>query len=180
MNRRNLALWLPLGLILVLCVAFVTSLEFEDRANLPSALLDKPLPAFELALLNGDIATNANTPQDQVYLLNVWATWCAPCRVEHPLLIEIAASGVPVIGLNYKDEDEKAIKWLRDQGDPFLLNLVDQSGDFGLDLGLSGVPVTFVIDAAGTVRYKHIGVLEESSWNEVLKPIIERLNSANV
>ena len=106
-------------------------------------------------------------------LINVWATWCFSCRVEHPYLLQLAEQGVTIYGLNYKDEPLKASQWLVDLGNPYAETVVDQSGDFGLDLGVYGAPETYVIDAKGIIRHRHVGVVDEQVWLEQLQPFFE-------
>jgi cytochrome c biogenesis protein CcmG/thiol:disulfide interchange protein DsbE len=112
----------------------------------------------------------------QPALLNVWATWCFSCRVEHPYLLELAAQGVVIYGLNYKDEPEKAAQWLVDLGNPYTETIVDQRGDFGLDLGVYGAPETYVIDADGIIRHRHVGVVNAQVWTEQLQPFLRPIN----
>jgi cytochrome c biogenesis protein CcmG/thiol:disulfide interchange protein DsbE len=106
-------------------------------------------------------------------LINVWATWCFSCRVEHPYLLELAEQGVTIYGLNYKDEPAKASQWLVDLGNPYSETVVDQNGEFGLDLGVYGAPETYVIDAKGVIRHRHVGVVDEQVWLEQLQPFFE-------
>ena len=101
-------------------------------------------------------------------LVNIWATWCYSCRVEHPYLLELAASGVRIVGLNYKDESVKAVTWLEDLGDPYALTLADTEGMLGLDMGVYGAPETYVVDAQGVVWYRHVGVVDEQVWQSLL------------
>ena len=108
-------------------------------------------------------------------LFNVGATWCASCRVEHPFLTRLAADGLPIYGINYKDEDEPALRWLAELGDPYRLSIVDAEGSLGLDLGVYGAPETYVVDARGVIRYRHVGVVNERVWREILGPIVDEL-----
>ncbi|MCY3858687.1 MAG: DsbE family thiol:disulfide interchange protein [Gammaproteobacteria bacterium] len=171
----RMALWLPLIAFIGLCVVFFASLKFSPRTELPSPLIDRPIPTFSLPeLRTAAVRTSADLPEE-AFLLNVWATWCFPCREEHPVLMDIAADGIPIVGLNYKDDDSKAIEWLNSIGDPYRLNLVDREGDFGIDLGVYGVPATYLIDSARTIRYKHIGPISRVQWREELAPILRSL-----
>lgn len=182
MDRRNrnfwplrAALWLPLVALAGLCLVFFQSLEFSPRNVLPSALIDKPMPAFSLPdLFSDSLVTSAELPAE-AFLVNVWATWCFPCREEHPILMDIAATGVPIVGLNYQDEDQKARNWLQSIGDPYLLNLVDRDGDYGVELGVYGVPATYFVDGTGLIRYKHIGPISASQWQNELSEIFASL-----
>jgi cytochrome c biogenesis protein CcmG/thiol:disulfide interchange protein DsbE len=111
-----------------------------------------------------------------VWLLNVWASWCAPCREEHPLLVALARdTQLPIVGLNYKDDPRSAQEWLRKLGDPYLATAVDSDGRVGIDYGVYGVPETFVVDRAGVVRHKHIGPLTQDAWTRELLPLVQRL-----
>jgi cytochrome c biogenesis protein CcmG/thiol:disulfide interchange protein DsbE len=108
-------------------------------------------------------------------LLNVWATWCPTCYAEHQYLNELAAQGVKIIGLNYKDERSKAVQWLNELGNPYLISLFDGDGMLGLDLGVYGAPETFLIDANGIVQYRHVGDVNSANWQASLQPMYEKL-----
>src|SRR6478752_9842686 len=155
---KALRFLLPLGFFVVL-VGFLYVGLFRDPHEVPSPLVDRPAPAFRLAQLN-DPAKQLG-PADlkgQVWLLNVWASWCVSCRVEHPLLLQLAkAKLVPVIGLDYKDKPEEGKAWLASEGDPYTTSIMDVDGRVGIDWGVYGVPETFVIDKQGVIRHKHIG-----------------------
>jgi cytochrome c biogenesis protein CcmG/thiol:disulfide interchange protein DsbE len=122
------------------------------------------------------------TPEDmrgKVWLLNVWASWCAACRQEHPLLVEFARRNiVPIVGLSYKDQREAGLAWLKELGDPYLLSAFDLDGRVGIDYGVYGVPETFLIDKAGIIRYKHIGPLTPEALEKNLLPKIKELSGA--
>ena len=174
----RLKLFIPLLVFLVLAVFLLRGLSI-DPTELPSALKDRPFPAFELT----DLAEPARriTLADirgDVALVNVWATWCISCKVEHAQLLAIAGEGVPVIGINYKDERAAAQRWLRQLGDPYRFNIFDQEGSLGLDLGVYGAPETYVIDHEGIIRHKHVGVVSEELWREELHPLVARLKRA--
>ena len=172
MRRLLLKRFLPLVAFLVLVLLLVRGLSL-DPTELPSARLGDRIPAFDLPLLNTAERRSADDWTGQPALLNVWATWCFSCRVEHPYLLELAAQGVVIYGLNYKDEPEKAAQWLVDLGNPYTETIVDQSGDFGLDLGVYGAPETYVIDADGIIRHRHVGVVNAQVWTEQLQPFFE-------
>ena len=117
--------------------------------------------------------------QGQVWLLNVWASWCVSCRIEHPLLVELAkANVVPVIGLNYKDKTDEGKRWLAQNGDPYKLSIVDGDGRVGIDWGVYGVPETFVIDKLGIVRYKQIGPITVEALQQKILPLVRELQKA--
>jgi len=106
--------------------------------------------------------------------LSVWATWCAACRVEHPHLNRLAEQGVPIVGLNYKDERDKAVEWLAERGDPYTQVIYDPEGSLGFDLGVYGAPETYLIDAKGIVRHRHVGVVDQDVWESDFEPLYER------
>ncbi len=172
------------ALPLIVCVIIGTFL-YKGLANDPSyiasPLIGKPAPSFSLPVLGVD--GNDFTPEQmkgKVWMLNIWATWCASCRVEHPLLVDLARQGiVDIVGLNYKDKDDLATQWLNDLGDPYVLTAVDQSGRIGIDWGFYGAPETFVIDKAGIVRYKHVGPIAPADLQNTLLPLVAELKAAS-
>jgi len=167
----------PLGIFTILVVFLGIGLSLDPR-HVPSPLIGKPIPKFNLQSVS--VPAQDITTADlhgQVFLLNVWASWCAACVAEHPLLVELAGSGtVDIVGLNYKDTREDAMAWLRKNGDPYRLSLRDPVGDLGLDLGVYGVPETFLIDAEGIIRYKHIGPLTPRELTSILLPLLAGLD----
>jgi len=167
---------LPLAVFVVL-LAFLFVGLFRDPREVPSPLVDKPAPAFSLAKLHrpGERLSNVDM-RGQVWLLNVWASWCVSCRVEHPLLVALAkADVVPVIGLAYKDKPEDGLAWLASNGDPYRMSIVDRDGRVGIDFGVYGVPETFVIDKAGIIRYKQIGPLTADALDKTILPLVREL-----
>ncbi len=175
----RLKLFLPLILFALLALFLFRGLELDPR-ELPSALIDRPLPEFSLPALGGERQLVRNDVIGRPALFNVWATWCISCRVEHPYLQQLADSGVPIYGINYKDEDGAARRWLQELGDPYLLNIADREGSLGLDLGVYGAPETYLVDAGGIIRYRHVGVVDERVWREVLQPLYRELESGAV
>lgn len=173
----RLLLFVPLILFIILGGFLWKGLSIDPR-ELPSALLDKPFPEFSLPALQQP--ERILTKQDfigQPVLVNVWATWCPSCRQEHQQLLAIAQSGaIPVIGLNYKDERDLAIEWLQQLGNPYQFNIYDELGMLGLDLGVYGAPETYLLDAQGVIRHRHVGVLTAEAWQE-LKAIIKGWDS---
>lgn len=151
----------------------------HDPSELQLARKDKPIPEFSLPdLFKPEKDITAADLQGQPSLVNVWATWCPSCRVEHPYLLKIAREyGVKIVGLNYKDEREAAIKWLAELDNPYQFTIFDQEGRLGLDLGVYGAPETYVIDGNGIIRYRHVGVVDEKVWQTVLSPLIESFDS---
>lgn len=176
---RRLKLFLPLGLFAVLSVLLFRGLSLDPQA-LPSALIDRPLPAFNLPALDDGRALDPSVLGGEPLLLNVWATWCVSCRVEHPYLQELADAGVPIYGLNYKDDPALARQWLDQLGDPYRLTIVDEQGRLGLDLGVYGAPETYLVDAGGVVRYRHVGVIDERIWQDRLLPIYREIGGADL
>lgn len=153
---------LPLVLFLLLGVLLAVGLTIADRkTELPSPLIGKAIPAFTLPVLGqpGQLVTHEEI-LGEPFLLNVWASWCVTCRVEHPVIEELAQSGkLKVIGLNYRDAPEDALGWLQDFGNPFALILADESGRTAIDFGVYAAPETFLVDAQGQIVFKHIGAL---------------------
>lgn len=168
-------LFLPVLLFAVLAVFLLRGLALDPK-ELPSALIDNPLPEFSLPVLGSDQVLDRDAVVGEVALFNVWATWCISCRVEHPYLMRLAAQGVAIYGINYKDEDVAAQRWLKDLGDPYIANIADHEGSLGLDLGVYGAPETYLIDAAGVIRYRHVGVVDERVWSGTLQPLYDHLN----
>lgn len=147
---------------------------------LPSALIGKPAPAFDLPTIASDRARITEAAlQGEVTLVNVWASWCVACRAEHPLLTEISRrTGVPVIGLNYKDTKDAALRWLGRYGNPFAVVAFDPSGAVGIDWGVAAVPETFVVDENGVIRYKVVGAITREEMKDNLLPKLEQLTEA--
>ncbi len=172
---KRLFLFIPVVLAITLGVVMYAGIG-KDPTYLESALIGKPVPVFELAALeNPDVMLRNDIFSGQVSLLNVWGTWCPACRDEHSDLVWLAEEkGVSIIGLNYKDNREQALQWLQTLGDPYSVNLFDPSGGLGFDLGVYGAPETYVVDAEGIVRYRHVGVINEKVWRETLEPLIRK------
>ncbi len=163
-------------LVLVFLVQLKSNSEGDDPTKLESVLINKPVPEFRLEDLNeAGKLYDQSIFQGQPMLLNVWATWCPTCYAEHTYLNELALNGVKIIGLNYKDDRVKAIEWLNQLGNPYLVSLYDGDGMLGLDLGVYGAPETFFIDAKGVIRYRHVGDVNERNWQEKLGPIYEKM-----
>lgn len=171
---KRLKLFLPLAIFVGLALLFWRGLSL-DPTHMPSALIDKPVPAFNLPRLDSGDPISAQVLKGKPYLLNVWATWCVACRVEHSFLLQLAQQGVRIIGLNYKDESPEAKRWLQRLGDPYELNIVDAGGRLGLDLGVFGAPETYVVDAKGVIRFKHVGIVDQNVWQEKIAPIYRSL-----
>jgi len=174
---RHLKFVLPALLFTVLVVFLLRGLS-RDPSVIPSPLIGKPAPAFSLPMLQQPAqAWSPETMNGQVWLLNVWASWCVPCLVEHPVLLQLAQGKVlPIIGLNYKDEPAAAKGWLTKHGDPFTRVVADRSGAVSFDYGVYGVPETFLIDRNGTIRYKHVGPLTPEIVTRQLLPLIREVS----
>jgi cytochrome c biogenesis protein CcmG/thiol:disulfide interchange protein DsbE len=166
----RIRLFVPLIIFLVLAALLYLGLGRDPR-ELPSALVDRPVPVFALPALDDDRPLDQTLFRGSPRLLNVWATWCGACRDEHPFLVELARAGVPIVGLDYKDDPAAARRWLADMGNPYQEVIVDREGRLGLDLGVYGAPETYVIDAAGVIRYRHVGVLNAQVWRERIEPV---------
>ena len=167
---------LPLAGFLVLTIFFAVGLT-KDPRKIPSPLIDKAAPAFDLPKLHAAAERfSPHTMKGQVWMLNVWASWCAACLTEHPVLLELQRAGsTPIVGLNYKDEAQAAVAWLVRHGDPYALSVMDVDGRVGMDYGVYGVPETFVIDKDGTIRYKHIGPLTREAVAREIVPLVRTL-----
>ena len=172
---------LPLAVFAVRS-AFLAAALSHDPRRLPSALIGQPAPAFDLPQLQPDGPRLSNADlKGQVWLLNVWASWCVSCRDEHALLVEFARRGVaPLYGLNYKDEPDAAREWISRSGNPYVASIVDGNGQVGIDYGVYGVPETFVIDKHGVVRYRHAGPLTAAALDTRIVPLVRRLQSEQV
>lgn len=168
---------LPLAAFLILAVFLGVGLKLNPR-EVPSPLVGKPAPHFELPQLHrADLRFSETDMRGKVWMLNVWASWCASCRDEHPVLVELAKSGVaPIVGLNYKDKRDEGIAWLARFGDPYLLSAYDEQGRVGIDYGVYGVPETYVIDKRGVIRYKRIGIVTPQIVKDKILPLLSELN----
>lgn len=167
---------LPLALFLVLVVFLGKGLQLNPR-EVPSPLVGKPAPAFMLSRLdNPAVQMTHEQLKGQVWVLNVWASWCVPCRQEHPLLVDLAKRNIaPIYGLNYKDKADAANRFLVQLGNPYFATLVDADGKVGIDYGVYGVPETFIIDRQGIIRHKHIGPLTPQALEEQVVPMLKKL-----
>lgn len=175
-------LFVPLLLVFAVGVFFYSTMgrisegDYNPQA-LPSALLNKPIPHFSLPSLADDERLLA--PKDmlgEIALINVWATWCPSCHIEHPYLNYLAKKmDVVIYGINYKDDAKKAVRWLKNKGDPYRFNVFDEQGRLGLDLGVTGAPETYVIDHRGFIRMRHQGPVSGVIWSQKIAPLIERL-----
>lgn len=169
---------LPVVGFAVLLGVFFAGLGRDPRA-LPSAFVGKPLPAFQAPpVREGDAGlSNRDFQRGEPVLLNVFASWCGPCRVEHPVLMRLRAQGVAIHGLDWKEDAAAGAKWLVDNGDPYIRVGSDPTGRTGIEFGVAGVPETFVIDRHGKVRYRHVGAVTSDVWETKLRPLMEELRS---
>jgi cytochrome c biogenesis protein CcmG, thiol:disulfide interchange protein DsbE len=167
---------LPVAAFFAVIAAFVLGLR-HDPSHITSTLIDKPLPQFVLPAVRSNQGLANADFRGEPMLLNVFASWCVSCRLEHGLLLQLKSQGVTIQGLDWKDEPADAARYLVDNGDPYSKAGNDKSGRTGIDLGVAGVPETFVVDAKGRVRYKIIGPIMADDWENTLKPLLQRLRS---
>lgn len=170
-------LYLPLGLFAVLAGFFFYALEVRKERpsdELVSVLIDQPFPVFELNSLGGEILGVSELVNGEVTLVNIWASWCPSCVYEHPFLAGLSEQGVRIVGLNYKDSQENATRWLNQFGDFYDFHIFDPNGRLGIDLGVYGAPETYLLDAEGIIRYKRVGVVDQRVWNEI-QPLYQQL-----
>jgi len=169
---------IPLVLFMVMAGFLAMGLNLNPR-DIPSPLINKSASGFSLPILATPDKVLSNTDlAGQVWLLNVWASWCASCRSEHPVFNQLAQKKlVTIVGLNYKDEASAAKQWLAQLGNPYNASIMDQEGRTGLDYGVYGVPETFVIDKKGIIRYKHTGPVSVKDVQEILLPLINKLKA---
>ncbi|HET7547803.1 MAG TPA: DsbE family thiol:disulfide interchange protein [Usitatibacter sp.] len=167
---------IPLVVFALLVGFFAIGLTRDPR-EVPSPLIGKPAPQFQLTRLHEPSRTfGPEEMRGKVWLLNVWASWCVSCRVEHPVLVEMSRRNlVPIVGLDYKDQRADGLKWLTTHGDPYVLSAFDDQGKVGIDFGVYGVPETFVIDQQGVIRYKQIGPITPEALQKKILPLVKEL-----
>lgn len=181
MNKKQLKLWFLIPLIVFIGLIIMLYLRLGKPTDIvTNTALERPVPAFELPLLSDTsrIMTNENLP-DKPFLMNIWGSWCPTCIIEHPFLMQLEERGVNLVGVNYKDDIGDALGYLNRGGDPFSMSIQDLSGQFALDLGLTGAPETFVVDGNGIIRQHIIGEINESNWQSRITPCLMVLNEAN-
>ncbi|MDB6062973.1 MAG: thiol:disulfide interchange protein [Verrucomicrobiaceae bacterium] len=180
---QRFKLFIPLIVFAVLAIFFfvvqkqIGSGDYDPQ-NMPSALLDKPAPTFSLPDVQSGKVVSSDLIKNKIVLINVWATWCPSCYFEHPYLLTLAQQGVVILGVDYKDEPDKAQAWLREKGDPYIAVLDDRAGTLGLDLGVTGAPETYLVDSTGVVRLRYQGPLDERVWKETFQPLLTQLQNA--
>ena len=177
---KRLIFILPVVAFMALVGLFGIGLT-KDPKELPSQLIDRPLPEFALPgvenVPGGGPGFSSASIKGEPALLNIFASWCAACPQEHPVLTRIAGEGVPVYGMAWKDKPADSRAWLGRFGDPFTKVAADESGRTAIDLGVTGVPETFIIDARGRVRYKQIGPISNEKWDQEIKPLMAKLRA---
>ena len=181
MSKKQMKIWFLIPLIVFFGLIVILYMRLGKPTDIiPSTALERPVPAFELPLLSDTsrIMTNENLP-DEPFLMNVWGSWCPTCIIEHPFLMELESRGVNIVGVNYKDEIGNAFTYLNQGGDPFSMSVQDLSGQFALDLGLTGAPETFLVDGDGVIRQHIIGEINEANWQGRIAPCMMVLNDAN-
>lgn len=177
-SHWNWVRFAPIGAFVLIAMGLGFSLT-NDPSKMPSTLIDRPAPKFALAPLeSGTGGLGSEDLTGKVTLVNVFASWCSGCRVEHPMLLQIAQNGkIPLYGINWKDKPGDGLKWLKANHNPYLKIGDDQSGRLGIDLGVTGVPETFVVDKTGRIRYRHAGPITEDVWHETFEPLLASLGS---
>ncbi|HLW90342.1 MAG TPA: DsbE family thiol:disulfide interchange protein [Roseiarcus sp.] len=175
-SRRRLLYLAPLAGFGGLAAIFASRLG-GDPSRIPSTLIGKPVPKFDLPPVQGRaLGLSSDDLVGEVSLVNVFASWCVACRAEHPLLMRLAADKTMTIhGLNYKDRPEDAARWLNGFGDPYTRTGADRDGRVAIDWGVYGVPETFVVGSDGRIAYKHIGPIDESALRDAILPLVNRL-----
>jgi cytochrome c biogenesis protein CcmG/thiol:disulfide interchange protein DsbE len=171
----RIALFIPLVVFAILTLFLLKGLD-RDPTELPSALVGEAFPNFVLpSLADEQKFLSERDLGSRVVLVNVWATWCFACRIEHPMLNQLAAEGVAIIGLNYKDQNQQARQWLEQKGNPYVFNIVDSEGILGFDLGVTGAPETYLVDAQGIIRYRRVGVVDQRVWDDEISGLYQQL-----
>ncbi|HBX26795.1 MAG TPA: DsbE family thiol:disulfide interchange protein [Gammaproteobacteria bacterium] len=165
--------WAPLGVFVVLVGFFFKGLTLDPSMQ-PSALIGKPVPSFQLTDLHTGKVLTSQTLPGVPFLLNVWASWCITCQVEHPYLTELSDQ-VPIVGLNYKDSETAAKNWLAKLGDPYTTQIFDPNGRLGLDLGVAGAPETFLVDSSGVIQLRIQGEVNDRVYQRQILPLLETL-----
>ena len=167
---------IPLGIFGLMIVLLGYGLTLDPK-KVPSPLIDKPAPVFSLPVLHQpDLKLSKKDMLGQVWVMNVWASWCVSCRAEHAIITQLAKQNLaPVIGLNYKDQSKDAIAWLKQFGNPYMASIVDLDGRVGIDWGVYGVPGTFIIGKDGLIKYKHIGPVTQESLEAEVIPMLKQL-----
>ena len=181
MKKSQIKIWFLIPLIVFVGFIIMLYLRLGQPTDIvTNTALERPVPTFELPLLSDTsrMMTNDNLPE-QPFLMNIWGSWCPTCIVEHPFLMQLEERGVNLVGVNYKDDIGDALGYLNRGGDPFSMSIQDLSGQFALDLGLTGAPETFVVDGQGIIRQHIVGEINESNWQSRIMPCLMVLNEAD-
>ena len=181
MKKSQMKIWFLIPLIVFAGFVVMLYMRLGQPTDIvTNTALERPVPTFELPLLSDTsrIMTNDNLP-DQPFLMNIWGSWCPTCIIEHPFLMQLEERGVNLVGVNYKDDIGNALGYLNRGGDPFSMSIQDLSGQFALDLGLTGAPETFVVDGEGIIRQHIVGEINESNWQSRITPCLMLLNEAD-
>lgn len=181
MKKSQMKIWFLIPLIVFAGFVVMLYMRLGQPTDIvTNTALERPVPTFELPLLSDTsrIMTNDNLP-DQPFLMNIWGSWCPTCIIEHPFLMQLEERGVNLVGVNYKDDIGNALGYLNRRGDPFSMSIQDLSGQFALDLGLTGAPETFVVDGEGIIRQHIVGEINESNWQSRITPCLMLLNEAD-
>lgn len=166
-RAKKLTLFLPLLVFALMAGVFFSQLG-KDTQYMPSALVGQQMPKFSLVELNSNkVVTNETLNLKSAYLINFWGTWCPACSYEHEYLMALSEKGIKIVGIDYKDEADKAVEWLEERGNPYTHVLLDELGNFGIDMGVTGAPETFVVNKEGVVTYRHQGIVNEQVWQEM-------------
>lgn len=174
--------FLPLAIVFAVSVLFAIYLwqigpGGKDISTLPSAMIDKPVPEFDLAPIEGrKLGLKSGDLKSGLSLVNVWASWCPPCRVEHPFLMTLAEKGVTIYGINYRDKPADALRFLRNLGDPYKRIGADTTGRVSIDWGIYGYPETFLVDQTGRIRYRHVGPISSEVIENVFNPLMDKIS----
>ncbi len=171
---------IPLVVMVILIVMFAFGLQ-NDPSELPSPFINKPAPEFALPSLTEPERTVGSADYaDRFALVNVWATWCVGCRQEHQFLLDLAATGaIPIYGINWKDNRADALAWLERLGDPYVFSAFDQDGRVAIDWGVYGAPETFLLGPDGIVLHKHLGPLDQATWQRDFVPLLNAGGSSS-
>lgn len=178
MNTR-LKLFIPAVFFLAMLGLLLFGLsDGRDPNHVPSALANRPVPEFTRPDLFDPAATVSSLQlRGGIFLVNYWATWCPPCHAEHPYLVDISkrAPEITLVGINYQDDPELAREFLAERGNPFDISLVDADGSLGIDFGITAPPETFLVDSSGTIRYRHVGMIDHRVWTETFEPLLAQI-----
>ncbi len=181
MGKIRSAFVFPIAIFLSLAAIFAiylyqVGIDGKVISDLPSALINKPAPTFKLPSIDGEGAGfSSKQLTGSVSLVNVWASWCLPCRIEHPVLMRLAKEGVTIYGINYKDPPAAATAFLTELGNPFKSIGADRTGRTAIDWGIYGYPETFVIDRTGHIRYRHVGPISADDISDKIYPLLKAL-----